>query len=206
MATTKAERAAMKVKTTAFRGSFVNLLKARAQEEGAEAKFGMTVVLPKDSPFWKRADAAVTAACEAKWGKRPAKLKYCELGGPWRDGDDSDYEEFAGCYTMNVTSRDKVPVHFINEDGELERTEESARMYSGAFYKAELKAYAWDNKFGKGVSFNLDNVLFIRDGEAFAGRQSAAAAFADEIEEAAGGESSEDRLGLARKRGGVFDD
>lgn len=54
-------------------------------------------------------------------------------------------------------------------------------VYGGAYFKAQVHAYWYDVKGNKGVTFGLDNVQLIRDGEPFGGKQKAEDAF-DAIE------------------------
>lgn len=53
--------------------------------------------------------------------------------------------------------------------------------YGGAYYRCQVHAYWYDVKGNKGVTFGLDNVQLVRDGEPFGGRQKAEDAF-DAIE------------------------
>jgi hypothetical protein len=57
--------------------------------------------------------------------------------------------------------------------------------YGGAYMRAQIHAYWYDVKGNKGVTFGLDNVQFVRDGEPFGGRQKAEDAF-DAIETPSG--------------------
>lgn len=72
--------------------------------------------------------------------------------------------------------------------------------YGGAYFRAQVHAYWYDVKGNKGVTFGLDNVQLIRDGEPFGGRQKAEDAF-DAIEvpggaTAAGAPSTADPLSM----------
>jgi hypothetical protein len=52
-------------------------------------------------------------------------------------------------------------------------------LYSGAYYRASIRCFAWEHPTGgKGVSVALDNVMKIKDGEAFSGKSSASDDFA----------------------------
>lgn len=70
-------------------------------------------------------------------------------------------------------------------DGQKKEIMNPQDVYGGAFYRAQIHAYWYDVKGNKGVTFGLDNVQFVRDGEPFGGRQKAEDAF-DAIEAPAG--------------------
>lgn len=177
-----------KMITPAFRGSFVALVKAvniKGESDPDKAKFQMTVVLDKKDPFWKKVAATIKETAEEKFGKIPPKLKK-----PVKDGDESDYPEFAGCYTLQASSQRKPDAC----DKALQPILSADELYSGAWYRASIRPFAWDHPTGgKGVSFALDNVMKVRDDEPLSGSGTAAGDFANFAEEEAG--EAEDLLG-----------
>jgi hypothetical protein len=170
-----------KIVTPEFRGSFVHLLephaiKVASGEKQPEARYQITIPIPKSSPFWKKLDALIDDTAKAKWGKIPPKLKT-----PKKDGDDGDGEgnvrpEFAGTWSIQATSKNKPGI----VDANLQPVMSADEIYSGAWYRCSIRAYAWDHPTGgKGVSVALDNVMKVKDDEAFSGRTNAASDFAD---------------------------
>ena len=170
-----------KMITPPFRGSFVALVKAvniKGESDPDKAKFQLTVVLDKKDAFWKKVAAAIKATGEEKWGKVPAKMKK-----PVKDGDESDYPEFAGCYTLQASSFRKPDA----VDMALQPIMSADELYSGAWYRASIRPFAWDHPTGgKGVSFALDNVMKVKDDDPLSGSGTAAGDFADFAEEEAG--------------------
>lgn len=171
-----------KLVTPTFRGSFVHILEPHAIKgvENAKARYQITIPIKKSDPFWVKLNALIEETAKEKWGKIPAKLKK-----PIKDGDEEGRPEFAGCYSIQATSNNKPGI----VDAQLQPIMDANEIYSGAYYKASIRAYAWQHATGgSGVSIALDNVQKIKDGEAFSGRSDAADDFAIEAD-------SEDMLG-----------
>lgn len=162
-----------KIVTPEFRGSFVHLLEPHAIKgvENAKARYQITMPILKKDPFWAKLNALVDETAKAKWGKIPQKMK-----SPVKDGDDDDRPEFVGCFTLQATSNNKPGI----VDAQLNPIMDAGEIYSGAYYRASIRAYAWDHPTGgKGVSIALDNIMKTKDGEAFSGRTDASEDFAD---------------------------
>lgn len=161
-----------KLVTPEFRGSFVHLLEPHAIKgvENAKARYQITIPLPKKDAFWAKLNALVEETAKAKWGKIPPKMK-----SPVKDGDEEERPELVGCYSVQATSNNKPGI----VDASLQPIMEANEIYSGAYYRASIRAYAWDHPTGgKGVSIALDNVMKVKDGEAFSGRTDASEDFA----------------------------
>jgi hypothetical protein len=180
---------------TPFVGSFVSLAEPSlppGETDETRLRYQVTIALPKNDPFWKGVGTEIKAAAMEKWGKIPATLKR-----PVRDGDanvDDDgvlkYPEHEGCYTLQVSSKRKPDV----ADAALNPVIEADELYSGAYYRAAVRAYAWNHATGgKGVSFSLETVQKVKDGEPLGGGGGKAEDdFANFKEEGAGaGESGE---------------
>lgn len=176
---TKAEYGKLKtVKTEMFRVSFPKVFKAHAFEEGQKAKYSVVMLFPKTkdlTPMKK----AVQAAILEKWGsdksKHPKTLRL-----PFRDGDEkTDLEGYSGHIFVSASSEQKPGL--ITYPDKLPITEES-EFYAGCFARAELKAFAYDTKGNKGVSFAVQNIQKLKDGPAFSGRKAAEETFDDDFE------------------------
>jgi hypothetical protein len=182
-----------KLITPEFRGSFVALVKpvnVKGESDPEKARYQVTIVLPKKDKWWKQVAAEITKAAEGKFnGSVPAKLKR-----PVKDGDESGYPEFEGCYTLQASSTQKPDV--VNKDmTPIDPFKAHEILYSGAWYRVSIRAYAWEHKTGgKGVSFSLDNVMKIRDDTPLSGKGTAAGDFAEFAEESDEGDA-DDLLG-----------
>ena len=153
-----------KLITPEFRGSFVNLTKPHnmpGETDEDKARYQITIVLPKKDKFWKTINEQIDATASEKWTKVPKALKR-----PIKDGDAEDddgelkYPEFEGCYTLQVSTKRKPGV----VDKALQPILNADELYSGAWYRASIKPYAWSHPTGgNGVSFSVDNVMKVKD-------------------------------------------
>ena len=172
-----------KILTPKFRGSYVSVIVPRLPKGGkGKAKFGVTIVLPKDDPktvrFIKELNRIFGVAMTEMFGKvlPQAVCKHWPIrdGDDYVDDDGNVKDEFAGCWVIGAKS-DRAPgLSILHEDGTREEVEDRALVaetfYSGAYYYASVTAYAWKHEEGgKGVSVSLSGLLWAGDGERFGG-------------------------------------
>lgn len=167
----KQETASTKVVTGRVRLSFVYLFEKR-ETEGGEPRYSTAILIPKsDKKTIKAIKAAQQAALEAgknsKFnGKIPASWK-----STLRDGDTEqdldDYPEFAGHYYMTVS------VFGNRRPGIIDRyknpIEDPEEVYSGMYARVSIGAFAFNNQGNRGVSFGLNHVQKLADGEPLGG-------------------------------------
>ena len=167
-----------KIITPPFVGSFVTLVTpSRPPGTDAELKYSITMVLPKDDPFWKVIDEQIIEAANDKFnGKVPNGLK-----SPIKDGDKSDYGH-DGCFTLMLSAKEDRRPEIV--DLAMNPIMDKKELYSGAIFRASIRAYAWQHAVGgKGVSFGLDNVMKVADGDPLDGRTKATDDFAEYAED-----------------------
>lgn len=132
-------------------------------------KYTATLLFPKDadlSPLKKLAKRAR----DAKWpdpDMRPKNLKT-----PFRDGDvdgrgedGKPWEGFEGHIFIRVSSKYKPGI----VDQKVRPVLDPEKVYSGCYVRAQVHAYVFSNMGNHGVSFGLDNVQFVKDGERLGG-------------------------------------
>lgn len=162
-----------KLVTPEFRGSFVSLIEPttiQGAPEGAKPKYQITIPIAKDNAFWADLKKEVEATALAKWGKIPNKFR-----SPVKDGDNEGRPELEGCYVVQASSVQKPGL----VDKNLKPIMDPNEIYSGAYYRASIRCFAWSHPTGgNGVSIALDNVMKTKDGEAFSGRSKAEDDFA----------------------------
>lgn len=179
--------------TPQFRGCFVQIFRAKAQkqEDGTmgKAKFSIKAAFPPDADLSALKAEAQVAATE-KWGNNIPKT----MRSPFRLNEELD-NPVAGI------GDDWIIMTFsANEDRrpglvgpQLQDIIDEAEAYSGAWYRAQVRAFAYENKGNKGVSLGLQNVQKMKDGEPLgSGNVPASKAF-----DAVGGG--------AKLAGGIFD-
>lgn len=177
---TEAAEATIDVKkkliTPPFRGSYVNLAKARAIK-GGNPRYSILMALDEDHPFIKSMRKMETAVAIEKWGKLPKKLKSALKTDADRDDED---DQFAGKVTVNFASADAPECVFKDESGDMVEVIDSKMLYSGAWYRVSTRAYAWEHETGgRGVSWSLNNVLWVKDDKPFSGRATASQDFSN---------------------------
>lgn len=169
--------------TPPVRLAFPSLFEPRQRAPGNDRMTYQAVALiPPEvdkGPFVK----AIRAAMAAKWGDKIKSLPADK--NPIKDcadkADVAGYEE--GWRYINLHSGYKPQVVDRNRQ-EIIAPEV---IYPGCWVRIHMKAYAYDHKVGgKGVSFSLEAVQFVRDDERLDGRKKAADIF-DPLDDAEDG-------------------
>lgn len=173
--------------------SYPHLAEAQAPTDGkGKAKFSCALVFAKGTDLTQLQLAALAAA-KKKFGEQwtlpnGTKIPIAEafakgaLRSPFRrDGEMKGYPE--GSIFLNVRTEQRpgcvdaqlarIPVELVKE-----------KFYAGCKVKASLAAFGYDNSGNKGVSFGLNNIQFIADGERIDGRKAAEQEFTAELAEA----------------------
>jgi len=154
--------------------SFPQLFEAKAFQKN-EPKFSATILFDKKTDL---ADLkkAVKEAIKDKWGDQVPK----GLSLPFKDGDEKDTEGYAG--TVYVSASSKFKPQIVDQKREEILAHED--IYAGCFVRFSLTANAWELKEGKailkrGVSFYLNAVQKLADGERMVKRKNASDIFGD---------------------------
>ena len=170
--------------------AFPNLWKASAPKGGGEPAFSASFLMPPNHKQLPELEKVFAAVAKEKWGvKADAILKAMKAADKvcLHDGDaKSEYEGFEGNKYVSTRSKTRPGV-FDGQRQDL--TEADGKPYSGCYVNAQIEIWAQDNDFGKRINAQLRGVQFLRDGDAFAGGSSAAAA--DEFDEISAEEPSE---------------
>lgn len=163
----KAKRTGTKVTTGKVRLSYAHIFEPHAMNDGQEAKYSVSVIIPKTD---KETLTAIKEATEqakkdgaSKWGgKIPPTLKT-----PLRDGDAErpDDEAYTGCYFLNASSKNKPGIVDQNVQPVLDQSE----VYSGCYARLTLNFYAYNASGNKGVAAGLGNIQKLEDGEPLGG-------------------------------------
>jgi len=170
-----------KVITGKCRLSYAHLFKPQAIDEGTEPKYSVCLLIPKsDKGTLTKIKAAVEAAKQAGVAKFGGKIPN-NLKTPLRDGDDErpDQPEYAGCYFLNATSKQKPGLIDRNKDEIIDSNE----IYSGCYGRASLNFFAFNTAGNKGVACGLNNVQKLADGDYLGGRSRAEDDFDDEFDD-----------------------
>lgn len=186
-------------------GSYVNIFKPRAANEGDEPKYGLSLLWLKEEADGKDPKKSLAALRKAivdvattKWGPTAEKLlKAGKLHNPLRDGD-ADREEdevYAGKYFLNANSKRQPGI----VDSKLNVVFEEAEAYSGCTFRASVALFPFEVNGKKGVGVGLNNLQVVKKGERIDGRKDAADEFAEFAEDGEG--EAGDEGGKPAKKG-----
>ena len=149
-----------KITTPPFRVSFPNVFKPRAFDENQEPKYSIMMCFPKDTDLSILKDEIKRVARE-KWGdEKPKKFMH-----PIKDGEDMSREGFEEYWIVNASTLRKPGL--VDKDLNLITEEDADEFYPGCWARATINAFAYDNRFNKGVSFGLQNIHKVKDDESF---------------------------------------
>ena len=149
--------------TPNFRASFISLFRATSmkQDDGKESdpKFSIRAAFPPTadlSPLKKEAELAA----KEKWGDKIPKT----LRNPFRLNEELE-NPIVGIgddwVIMSFSAKADRRPGIV--DASLQDIIDEADVYSGAWYRAQVNAYAYDKAGNKGVAFGLQNVQKIKD-------------------------------------------
>jgi len=163
-----ATAAPTKVVTDKVRLSYCHLFEPFSSFEGQDPKYSVVILIPKsDTRTIKKIKAAQQAALElgkaSKFnGSIPKNWKNTLHDGD-EEADLDKNPEYEGHYYMTVSNKTKPGV----VDQALNAVIDQTEVYSGCYARVSLNAYAFNVSGSKGVSFGLNHVQKLEDGEPF---------------------------------------
>jgi hypothetical protein len=154
--------------------SYPHIFQPAAPNPLAEPVYSCSLVFPAGTDLSELREAALVAARE-KWGdKANAGIKAGKIRMPFRtDAEEKGYSE--GSVFLNVKSKTKPGAvsKYAGPDGKPMPIEDSEELYPGCRVRASLRAFAYDTNGNRGVSFGLNNIQKLGDGERIDGRKRA---------------------------------
>lgn len=170
--------------------AFPEVFEAKAFGD-SDPKFSLTTLIEKGSENDKQIQKAIKSVLDTKFGAKAESIgKQIENNSQrncYSDGDaKSDYAGFAGNMALRTSSPIR-PTVVDRDRSPLQR--EDGKIYSGVKANVIVNFFAYDNKFGKGVSCGLAGVQFAEHGEPLGG---ATAASVDEFDDLSDGSDADD--------------
>lgn len=163
-----------KVVTGVCRLSYVHVFEPFSNDEDKDKRYSVMLLIPKtDKATLKKLRRAEKVALEngrtTKFkGKVPANpnsiIHDCD-----EEDDLEEYPEREGHFRMNVSADTKPGV----VDRSVQPILDSTEVYSGCYAKASINAFPYNTKGKKGVSFGLNHLMKVADGEPLGGRSRA---------------------------------
>lgn len=150
-----------KMVTPEFRAAFVGIFKATAPKDQPDGKKKYSI----RAVFMPNADLAAMkqqakVAAEEKWGNNIPKT----MRSPFRLNEELDNP------IPGVPDDAVVMTFSANEDrrpglvdANLNDIIDDSEVYAGAWFRAQVRPYAYENKGNRGVAFGLENVQKTRD-------------------------------------------
>lgn len=161
--------------------SYVNVFQPQTRPGSTEAKYSVTVLVPKSDLATKAAidaavEAAITSGVSKCWnGVRPPQPSLCvhDGDGP-RPSDGQPYgAECRGCWVFTASNKNMPGVVDINTQPILDQRE----VYSGVWGRVNVTFFPYNSNGKKGVGCSLNHVQKLRDGEPLVDHVSAEEAF-----------------------------
>lgn len=160
--------------TPVFRVSFPDIV----ERSDMSNKYRLQMLFDKGTDISELV-ASAKAARIKKWPKGQPK----GFMNPFKKVDDMDADErydgyedgmiilaAASSYRPGVVDKQRNPIDLEEMD---------TFLYGGMYARAAIAAFAYDTKGNKGVSFGLNAIQIVKDGEPLGSRVSAEEAFAD---------------------------
>ena len=144
------------------RVSFPSLFK-KGSFNGEETKYEATFLLNKEEHADSIAEIKAQIADLVKVNLKGAKVPADKLC--LRDGDEVEYDGYAGCYSIKCSTK-KRPIVIDRDRSPL--TEDDNKPYGGCYVNASIDLWVQNNAYGKRVNSTLLAVQFAKDGAPFA--------------------------------------
>lgn len=158
---------------------------------GQDAKYTLTLIVSKKADLTNLRKACEAAAVK-KFGDKALKLiKLGKIKMPFRDGDEERDED--ELYTGKIFFAAKSTQQPRVVDEELNPITDQFEFYSGCKCRISVWPFGYDINGNKGVTFALNNVQKLGDGERLSGRGDAEDDFGDnEPEDSDSGDEEDD--------------
>jgi hypothetical protein len=175
--------------TPVFRASYMNVFEPGKPNDKGKRKYEVTMLFPKGCDLSVLKKAALEVMTEkfgsdqAKWPKN-VHVPFRDQGEKAAaDGEPSNGYEKGAIFVAARSDRKPGIV-----DANRQPIIDPSTFYSGCYARAQIHAYWFDAEKKKGVTFGLDNIQMVKEGEPFgAGRQNAETAFEPIADADAGG-------------------
>lgn len=155
--------------------------KPNEDDEDQKPKFGAALIFTEETDI-SAMEKLVLRVAKDRWGDKAAEMiRTKKLRMPFRDDieDRPGYPE--GSVFLNARSTQRPGVVSTVPDpkngGRPTVITDPDELYAGCIVRASLTAFAYERKGNKGVTFGLNNIQKIREGERIDGRVVATSEF-----------------------------
>lgn len=176
------------VTTPTFRVSYPSVFQPRYNKLSKKNEYSLEGLFEfkKDSPEMASLKAAANNACIKKWGpdqsKWPKPTAPKVFQSPFKDQVEKakDGKQPEGTTAGNVFMRfkcDSTKHKPAVVDNNRQEIIEESKFYAGCYARANVNAFAYNEAGNIGVSFGLNALQFVKDGQPFSGRPTVEEAF-----------------------------
>ena len=153
-----------KVVTPKFRVSFPHVFEPQVNQDSGKKQYSIVMLFEQDADLSELKKIAKEAKVE-KWADKPP----ANFQTPFKDGNTKDYSGYEDTIFINAKSISSPGIVDESKQPILDREE----FYAGCYARATITAYAWTYMGKHGVSFGLQNLQKMNDGEPFSGKTKA---------------------------------
>lgn len=158
----------MKIVTEKVRFSYANVWEPRSVN-GSDPKYSVSIIISKDDKkTLEKINKAIESAEKDGISRFGSKFTSgSNFKRPLRDGDidRADDPAYENSYFLNVNSKAKPGIVDKNVEPILDQTE----FYSGCYGKASISSFPYSINGAKGITFGLNNLQKLEDGESLGG-------------------------------------
>lgn len=166
--------------TGEVRLSYVNVFEPRANQNGGDPKYQVTILLPKSDIATKaNIDREIQAELQngvaTKFGGQMPAMPAIPIhdGDGVRPNGEQFGEECRGCWVFTASSKQRPEVVDENCQPILSATS----VHSGCYGRVSIRFFAYNQAGKKGIGCGLGNVQKLRDGEPLGGGTTASQDF-----------------------------
>lgn len=155
---------AAKVITCPCTLSYPNLLKPRIVKPGDPARYGCALIfnVATDRPTLEKIRNAAFYVGRERWRDFDQMMEQRRVRLPWRRGEERDQKGYGpGKIFLNCNSESPPGV----VDRQVQPILNASDIYAGCQVIASINAFAYDRNGNKGVSFGLNNIQKVGEGE-----------------------------------------
>lgn len=152
--------------TPTFRVSFPKVFEPSDDFNTGKLTYSLQMLVPKDGEEINIFKKQILDIMIEKYGDKEKalnKIKSPMFSNPINDGDNKEFPSHKGHWYINTKS--KFSPGLINADRSQIINPDD--FYAGVYARASLSAFVWERQGKFGVSFSLQHIQKVKDGEPF---------------------------------------
>jgi hypothetical protein len=145
--------------------SYPHLFKPRAMNPGDVPLYGAVFIftIATDRPCLEQIKSATDFVGSERWRDYPLMVEQKRLRLPWRRGEERADQKGYGPGKIFIGCRAESPPGVV--DRNVQPILDPREIYAGCYVIASIRAFAYDRNGNKGISFGLNNVQKVGEGE-----------------------------------------